>query len=146
MVKINLIENINVPGLYYISDIKEDTSSLITNLDKLKWKPLSSNKNSRKVQHYGFKYNYNTFNIKEKTAELPDFLIPLKNKLTKICQKLEPKVLNHNLQILNCGIKFNKEIKPGVLPSKLKEIKVSKKYPYLHKLKLLNKKLKIRFL
>lgn len=102
MVKINFIENKIVPGLYYINDIKEDTSSLIENIDELEWKPITSSKNSRKVQHYGFKYNYSNRDIREKADDLPDFLLPLQNKLTKICQKL--KLVNSDYQFNQCII------------------------------------------
>jgi len=102
MVKISYIKKINIDGLYYIDDIKIDTSNMVSELDKLEWTKLSSNINSRKVQHYGFKYNYSTSNIKEKTDELPYFLEPLKNMLTKFCRKL--KLIDDKYEFNQCII------------------------------------------
>jgi hypothetical protein len=42
--------------------------------------PLTTSKNSRKVQHYGYKYNVN-----EKTDDIPECLIPYKNILSEMC-------------------------------------------------------------
>jgi len=47
--------------------------------------PLTTSKNSRKVQHYGYKYNYKTYNVNEKTDDIPECLIPYKNILSEMC-------------------------------------------------------------
>ena len=58
------VEEMNLPpGLFYIDDIKEDGNAIIKELDKMKWIPLSGYSNSRVVQHYGYKYDYKTYNI-----------------------------------------------------------------------------------
>lgn len=83
------VEELNVPGLYYVEDIKEDTKYIISELDKREWSALSNSKNSRVVQHYGYKYNYSTYNITEKTQDIPEFLNVLKNILIDVCSELE---------------------------------------------------------
>ena len=76
-------------GLYYMENIGEDVSDIFSNLDKLEWIHVNkSNKSSRSVQHYGYKYNYLTHNIKEKCEPLPDFLIKFKKILTDTCTTL----------------------------------------------------------
>lgn len=82
------VEELAVPGLYYIDDIKEDTTHVIGELDTLPWVPLTNSKNSRVVQHYGYKYNYVTYNIREKCEELPVFLHVFRDLLTSICRDL----------------------------------------------------------
>lgn len=82
-------EELNVKGLYYIDNIKEDTSNVIDELDKLQWHSLTTNKNSRLVQHYGYKSNYTTYNIYEKCDKIPKFLYLFKSLLTDICLQLE---------------------------------------------------------
>lgn len=89
-----------VPGLYYIENIVENSEELIQKLDEVKWNPLSSNKNSRVVQHYGYKYNYTTHNINEKTTDIPDYLVELKNSLTKISKRL--KIINADYEFNQC--------------------------------------------
>ena len=95
-----IVEELQVPGLYYINDIKEDLSQIIIELDKLKWIPLSNNVNSRLVQHYGYKYDYKTYNIRTKCDDIPSFLIKLKNILTTVC--LELNIINDNYIFNQC--------------------------------------------
>ena len=77
----------NIKGLFYIKNtyIHSDT---IKQLDSLKWTPLTNSLTSRKVQHYGYKYNYTTYKINDKCEPLPDFLEVYKEFLTDICQQL----------------------------------------------------------
>jgi alkylated DNA repair dioxygenase AlkB len=90
MIKMEIeVEELTVPGLYYVEDIKEDTTRVIQELDALQWTSLTNAKNSRQVQHYGYKYNYTTYNIREKCAELPEFLHVFRDLLTLICRDLE---------------------------------------------------------
>ena len=84
------IKKINaISGLFYIKDIKINTSNIIKNLDELHWVPLSNNKNSRMVQHYGYKYDYLTKKINVKSNELPNFLLNLQSILTQICINID---------------------------------------------------------
>lgn len=82
--KIKSFKKIN--GLFYIEDIKIDLDSIVCELYKKNWIPLTKSYNSRKVQHYGFKYGYRSYKIHEKTTPIPDFMNKIKNRLTKICQ------------------------------------------------------------
>lgn len=86
--EINVTNITKVKGLFYIEDIKEDTSHIISKLDTFSWQPLSASKISRVVQHYGFKYNYYTYKINERCNALPECLTVLKNMLTYTCLQL----------------------------------------------------------
>ena len=55
----------SVPGLYYFDNMITNSSNIITDLDANEWNKLSSNPNSRMVKHYGYKYDYKTYNIKQ---------------------------------------------------------------------------------
>ena len=80
-----------VPGLFYIKDIDEDVISEFTmkQLDSRKWEPLTASPKSRLVQHYGFKYNYTTYQINEKCEPIPAFLTPYQELLYSICLSLK---------------------------------------------------------
>lgn len=82
------VEELKIPGLFYVSDIKTDTSTIISELDKLEWTPLTNSANSRVVQHYGYKYDYVSRKIDQKCEPLPIFLKGLKVLLTDICREL----------------------------------------------------------
>lgn len=86
--KIKVIFFESVPGLYYIKDCKIDLNKILSKLDEREWKKLSSSSNSRKVQHYGYLYDYKSRRIDVKCEDIPDFLIPLQNKLEHICDQL----------------------------------------------------------
>ena len=83
------VEEMNLPpGLFYIDDVKEDGNAITKELDKMKWIPLSGHSNSRVVQHYGYKYDYKTYNIYNKCDDIPEFLMVLQNILNVICREL----------------------------------------------------------
>lgn len=105
-----------VKGLYYISNVidKEYTKKLILFLDKNeKWKPVSSRflkskeeskeSKGRKVQHYGYKYDYKTGSIYEKTDPIPKEFEPLIKSLKDVCKSLNilPKGYIFNQVIVN---------------------------------------------
>jgi alkylated DNA repair dioxygenase AlkB len=79
---------LDVPGLFYIENINEDTTELVSQLDKCKWVPLTNSANSRLVQHYGFKYNYVTYRINEPCESFPQFLMKYRDLLHNICLQL----------------------------------------------------------
>jgi alkylated DNA repair dioxygenase AlkB len=91
---------LEVPGLYYIDTIDEDTADTIKELDKCKWLPLSNASNSRLVQHYGFKYNYATYQINEKCEPIPSFLDKYKELLYNICLQL--KIIDSKYEFNQC--------------------------------------------
>lgn len=68
---------INIPGLVYYPDLlnKEDQDKVISEIDKMPW----SNSLSRRVQHYGYEYNYKnrSINTSMKLGKLPEFSIPV---------------------------------------------------------------------
>jgi alkylated DNA repair dioxygenase AlkB len=101
IIEVEEVEDQGISGLYYIDDIKEDNiSQIIIELDKLKWVPLSNNANSRLVQHYGYKYDYKTYNIRVKCDDIPPFLISLKTILTDIC--LEMNIIKNDYVFNQC--------------------------------------------
>ena len=96
--------NINVSGVsglfYYENEIDEKREkSLIDFLDEgdgQKWKKISDSKNSRKVQHYGYLYNYKTGKTKEKGEPIPDefeFLISILSE--KFGKKFNQVIVNN---------------------------------------------------
>ena len=100
-----------VPGLYYIDNVNIDLEKVLIKVDKCEWKSLSKSSNSRKVQHYGYKYNYRTRNIHEKCEDMPLFLTRIINKLIKIC-KIK-KLINYDYTFNQCIIN-NYESKQGI--------------------------------
>lgn len=69
-----------IPGLFYISNIKFYFSNLLEKIDEKPWLNISNSTKSRKVQHYGYKYDYRTSNKFEKPVDIPYFLSSLKKK------------------------------------------------------------------
>lgn len=59
---------------------------MVNELDKLEWKPLSSSINSRKVQHYGYLYDYTKYSITKAEYDIPEFMTELSNILITICK------------------------------------------------------------
>ncbi len=95
------VEELKIPGLYYVNDLKEDNMKNITEeLDKLNWVKLSNSQNSRMVQHYGYKYDYKTYNINVKCEPMPGFLNLLKLLLTDICIQLN--IINNDYEFNQC--------------------------------------------
>jgi alkylated DNA repair dioxygenase AlkB len=105
------VQEISIPGLYYIPDIKENTDNILSELDKREWIPVTTSKKSRLVQQYGYKYNYNNGNISEKTEEIPDFIKPLQNVLSYICKELN--LIDEQTDFNQCLIN-NYEIGQGI--------------------------------
>jgi alkylated DNA repair dioxygenase AlkB len=78
----------DIKGLFYFGNIGKDLTKMIKKLDNLNWKPITNNPNSRLVQHYGYIYDYNNYDIAQKGKDMPDFIDKLRKKLTLICKKL----------------------------------------------------------
>lgn len=89
-----------VNGLFYVENINLDLSNIIEKLDEKKWFNVSDSAKSRKVQHYGYKYDYRTSNIFQKADDLPSFLKPLKKKIIKICKY--KKLIDDNYDFNQC--------------------------------------------
>ena len=77
-----------VSGLYYTANLITNFDELIKKLDKNNWSSLTVSANSRKVQHYGYLYDYVSKKINIPTTPLPYFLTELANELTNICKQL----------------------------------------------------------
>jgi len=71
-----------IPGLTYIKEYitKEKESELIDIIDKQSW----SQELKRRVQHYGYKYNY-----KSKSIDSSSYLGPMPNWLMQLCCQLQ---------------------------------------------------------
>lgn len=71
----------NIPGLSYIPDFitRDEESALISKIDEQPW----LNDLKRRVQHYGYKYDYKarTVNDDEYLGSLPDWQLPLCHEL-----------------------------------------------------------------
>lgn len=87
-----MIQIEQVPGLYYCKKVISplDSLDIINRLDTNgNWTPLSNAKTSRKVQHYGYFYNYTTYDIHQKALDMPDFVAKLRDTLTDKCRELQ---------------------------------------------------------
>ena len=78
----------DIPGLYYIPHVNLDLNKTVYKLDiNDNWFNVNpKNPNSRKVQHFGYKYNYLSSNVNEKCDDIPKYLNRIKKKLVKICK------------------------------------------------------------
>mgnify|MGYP003985362801 FL=1 len=96
-----------VPGLYVCKKIISKQKSIIKNLDKDNWFPLSNSTNSRKVQHYGYKYNYKSSSVRDIAPTLPSYLLNLQSTLTEVCKKF--KIINNTYEFNQCIVNnYNK--------------------------------------
>ncbi|AYV76722.1 MAG: alpha-ketoglutarate-dependent dioxygenase AlkB [Terrestrivirus sp.] len=104
-----------INGLHLYRNLLSHQQSIdtIQKLDGEKWVPLSLNKKSRKVQHYGFYYNYTTYNINEKAPDMPNFIITLRDLLTTKCKELG---LIDDTYVFNQCIVNNYECGEGISP------------------------------
>lgn len=68
-----------VPGLYMIENIlsSDECAQLWTRITNCTW----SNALARRVQHYGWTYDYNTRNALSKAPPIPAWLAPLRQRL-----------------------------------------------------------------
>lgn len=105
MDQIILAANPQVNGLYYTPHVIDDTIGLqlIEQLDEYEWVPITNSIHSRVVQHYGYRYDYFKQNVAIKCEDIPSFLIPLKDLLTRIClnQNIISPEYNFNQCIVN---------------------------------------------
>lgn len=76
----------SVPGLlYYPAQLTtEDQARVLTALDGLPWHGVTASPNSRRVQHYGFYYDYRSRQINTPAPALPEALVPLRDYLTHL--------------------------------------------------------------
>lgn len=90
----------DVPGLFYIENVFAEAidDKTIQDLDENAWVSLTTSPNSRCVQHYGYKYNYVTYQINEECDPFPQFLNNYADLLQNICMQL---------QLIDADYKFN---------------------------------------
>ena len=75
----------SIQGLYYTEDIQ--ANDVIEALDQGHWSSVTDAPNSRRYQHFGFTYNYQTRKIDEACDPIPESLIPLQQFLTTFCKQ-----------------------------------------------------------
>ena len=63
-----------IPGLSYSPNAltEEQEQALLEELDTLHWQPLTDSPNSRRVQHYGYAYDYKRRMVSAPTVAIPD--------------------------------------------------------------------------
>ena len=77
-----------VEGLYYQDRLPIDGKQIMAQLDTRVWSPVTDSASSRRVQQYGFIYDYRARKVSQKTEDIPDFLAGLQAILTDSCLKL----------------------------------------------------------
>jgi len=100
MEKITVKQISKVPGLYYISNLITNSDELTKELDKNNWLPITNSANSRKVQHFGYLYDYSSRKINIPTTPFSNFLTELANELRDICKQL--KLIDDNYIFNQC--------------------------------------------
>jgi alkylated DNA repair dioxygenase AlkB len=75
----------SIKGLYYVPNTIEDGQAFIDELDQYPWSSISNSAQSRRVQHYGYQYDYRSRRVGEPINLIPDALLPLQEGLTEIC-------------------------------------------------------------
>ena len=74
-----------VRGLFYIPVLGIDGQAVIAELDKHEWKPITKSVHSRKVQHYGFAYDYASGKVANACDDIPPCLMGLRQMLADFC-------------------------------------------------------------
>jgi len=74
-----------VRGLFYLPELGIDGRAIIAELDKYEWKPVTKSAQSRKVQHYGFAYDYASGRVGSVCDDLPPCLMGLRQILADFC-------------------------------------------------------------
>lgn len=98
----------SIKGLYYIPNVIKDGKAFINELDKRTWSSVSDSAQSRRVQHYGYQYDYVSRRVGEQIDPIPDALLPLQKILTEIC--LEQGLIDETYVFNQCIVN---EYKPG---------------------------------
>jgi alkylated DNA repair dioxygenase AlkB len=88
-------------GLMYFKNVIDEKDDLISFLDNRPWKTLTESKNSRKVQHYGYLYDYKSGKTNMKTEPVPDEFQSLIDSLKKKCVQAGLTSADFNQVIVN---------------------------------------------
>lgn len=107
----------DLPGFYYFKNIidKELSDNIIKYLNNQEWKGISASENGRKVQQYGFEYNYITRGDSEykKIQDIPEILMNLqKIALNTVKEVVSEEIFNESK--LNQCIVNKYEPKQGI--------------------------------
>lgn len=88
-------------GLYYIENYitAAESSEILLFIEREEWKPVGNGKNSRKVVHYGYSYNYKRSGT-EKINDIPEFLKRFVNK-ERIEKEMNIEIPEFNQLIIN---------------------------------------------
>ena len=78
-----------INGLYYIEDVIVNPEHIINILDSKEWTNITSNINSRLVQHYGYIYDYKSRNARIIAPSFLTCLKDLQENLSNICLSLD---------------------------------------------------------
>ena len=79
-------------GLKYYENVidekfSDDVFEFLDGENGKKWKALSDSKNSRKVQHYGYIYDYKSRNVNKKGEKFPEVFKPLIDYLSEVVSR-----------------------------------------------------------
>lgn len=96
------VEEVTVPGLYYLEDTVKDERQLVEAIDSQEWGRVSASRTARKVQHYGYRYDYSGRSAPELIGPLPSFLEPLRDTLHATCLRLG--LIDNNYTFNQCII------------------------------------------
>lgn len=98
-----IIEDEKCKGLYYIDNVipKDMVKIIFDEIEKGNWTNVGNEK-SRVVQHFGYKYNYVSGDIREKSDPMPKTIVYMRDLLKKIC--LELKIIDENYEFNQCII------------------------------------------
>jgi alkylated DNA repair dioxygenase AlkB len=86
-----------ISGLYYFPNLITD--KYISQIESGKWFGVTSSKNSRKVQHFGYYYDYSSKRVDIPSDPIPDYLQDLINIANKKCQELKLDVVFNQIII-----------------------------------------------
>jgi len=73
-------------GLYYKENI--ELPSILEELDRREWKKITTSENSRKIQHYGFTYDYAARKSSNICEPFPECIAALAQQLKDTCVEL----------------------------------------------------------
>ena len=77
-----------VSGLYYLEKVIYNSDDIINSLDEEEWISVTDSSKSRRVQHYGWKYDYKARKVTHRLDDIPKFLDGLKFGLESKCRIL----------------------------------------------------------
>lgn len=115
----NIIENATVKGLYVCENVINNENDIIQDIDNRNWLNTSNEPYTgygRKVQHYGYMYDYKHYKItKDNAFEYTPVITELQNTLKNICKQQFNKEFKFDQCIVN-------NYEPGQGISKHKDI------------------------